>query len=116
MATPASRPHSPPPARLLVRGVNWLGDAIMSTPALARLREALPGAHLALLTHEKLAGLWEQHPALNEVITFAKNESPWKVARRVRAGRFDAALILPNSSRSALEAWLAGSPINVIPA
>ena len=105
-----SRPNSPPPARLLVRGVNWLGDAIMSTPALARLREALPNAHLALLTHEKLAGLWEQHPAINEVITFAKGESPWRVARRVRAGRFDAALILPNSFRSALEAWLARIP------
>ena len=110
MATRDTRPHSPPPARLLVRGVNWLGDAIMSTPALARLREALPGAHLALLTHEKLAGLWEQHPAIDEVITFAKNESPWQVARRVRAGRFDAALILPNSFRSALEPWLARIP------
>ena len=110
MATPDSRPHSPPPARLLIRGVNWLGDAIMSTPALARLREALPGAHLALLTHEKLAGLWEQHPAIDEVITFAKNESTWHVARRLRAGRFDAALILPNSFRSALEPWLARIP------
>jgi len=30
-----------PPRRILVRGVNWLGDAVMTTPALQRLREAL---------------------------------------------------------------------------
>ena len=35
------------PDRILVRGVNWLGDAVMTTPALQRLRQALPGAHIA---------------------------------------------------------------------
>ncbi len=101
---------SPAPTRLLVRGVNWLGDAVMSTPALLRLREALPHTHIALLTHEKLAGLWEQHPALDEIIPFAKTESVWQIARRLRAANFDTALLLPNSFRSALEAWLARIP------
>ena len=109
MATASSSPL-PPPARLLVRGVNWLGDAVMSTPALLRLREALPQTRIALLTPEKLAGLWEQHPALDEIIPFAKGESVWQVGRRLRAGKFDTALILPNSFRSALEAWLARIP------
>ena len=105
-----TRHASPPPVRLLVRGVNWLGDAVMSTPALLRVREALPQTRITLLTHEKLAGLWEQHPALDEIIPFAKGESIWQVSRRLRAGNFDAALILPNSFRSALEAWLARIP------
>ena len=35
---------------MLVRGTNWLGDAVMTTPALLRLREKFPGAHIALLT------------------------------------------------------------------
>ena len=38
-----------PPERILVRGVNWLGDAVMTMPALCRLREALPDAHIAIL-------------------------------------------------------------------
>ena len=46
--------------RILVRSVNWLGDAVMTTPALLRLREAYPRSHLALLTHEKLTDLWRQ--------------------------------------------------------
>ena len=39
----------PTPRRILVRGVNWLGDAVMTTPALMRLREANPVAHITLL-------------------------------------------------------------------
>jgi heptosyltransferase-2 len=47
---------------ILVRSVNWLGDAVMSTPALIRLRQARPGARITLLSPEKLAGLWEGSP------------------------------------------------------
>ena len=108
----------PPPAtlprrRVLVRGVNWLGDAVMTTPALQRLREALPAAHITLLTQEKLADLWQRHPSLDAVITFSGGESLWSVARRLRAERFETALVLPNSPRSALEVWLARIPQRV---
>jgi heptosyltransferase-2 len=109
MTNPPSS-SSPSPRRILVRSVNWLGDAVMTTPALQRLREALPEAHLALLTHEKLASLWEHHPSLDAIITFPPGESPWSIARRLRAERFHAAVILPNSPRSALEVWLARIP------
>jgi len=107
-APPPAR--TPPPRRILVRGVNWLGDAVMTTPALQRLREALPNAHITLLTHEKLADLWRRHPSLDAVMAFSPGESPWSVARRLRAERFQAALVLPNSPRSALEVWLAQIP------
>jgi lipopolysaccharide heptosyltransferase II len=104
-------PSSPlSPRRILVRSVNWLGDAVMTTPALQRLREALPDAHLALLTHEKLASLWERHPSIDAILTFSPGESPWSVARRLRAERFQTAVVLPNSPRSALEVWLARIP------
>ena len=96
--------------RLFVRGVNWLGDAVMTTPALQRLREALPDVHITLLTHQKLADLWQHHPSLNAVLTFSSDESPWSVARRLRLGSFQTALVLPNSHRSALEVWLARVP------
>jgi len=99
--------------RILVRGVNWLGDAVMTTPALMRLREAFPEAHIALLTPDKLAGLWSHHPAVNEIIAFDAGEGVLSTSRRLRAGRFDLALVLPNSPRSALETWLARIPQRV---
>jgi heptosyltransferase II len=109
MATPLPSP-TPAFRRILVRGVNWLGDAVMTTPALLRLRDALPEAHITLLTHQKLADLWQHHPSLNATITFSAGESPWSVARRLRAENFQTALVLPNSPRSALEVWLARIP------
>jgi len=100
----------PPPRRILVRGVNWLGDAAMTTPALLRLREKYRGAHITLLTPVKLRDLWQQHPAVDEVIGFDTGEGLFSVGRKLRAGKFDLALVLPNSPRSAIEAWLAHVP------
>ncbi|MCC7375045.1 MAG: lipopolysaccharide heptosyltransferase II [Verrucomicrobiales bacterium] len=101
------------PASLLVRSVNWLGDAVMTTPALMQLRRALPHTRISLLSPAKLADLWLHHPALDDVITLHPRENPWQVGRRLRSRRFDAALVLPNSPRSALECWLAGAKTRV---
>src|SRR5271169_2040924 len=98
------------PRRILVRGVNWLGDAVMTTPALLRLREKFPDAHIAILTPGKIAELWKSHPAINEIISIASDENIFDVAKKLRAGKFDCALVLPNSPRSALEVFLAGIP------
>ncbi len=99
-----------PPRRILVRGTNWLGDAVMTTPALLRLREQFPAAHIVLLTQSKLAELWQQHPAINETIDFTAEEGIFAIAKKLRAEKFDLALVLPNSPRSALEVFLAGIP------
>jgi heptosyltransferase II len=116
-------------ARILIRGTNWLGDAVMTTPALMRLREKFPDVHIALLTPEKLQDLWVNHPAVNETISFAPGEGVLSVARKLRRvgssrcddrtaqravpTKFDLALVLPNSPRSAIETWLAGIPQRV---
>jgi heptosyltransferase-2 len=109
--------HPPPstfhPRRILVRGVNWLGDAVMTTPALLRLREKYPDAHIALLTPEKLKDLWLHHPAVDEIISASVGESIFSLGKKLRAERFDLALVLPNSPRSAIETWLAGIPQRV---
>ncbi len=102
-----------PPRRILVRGVNWLGDAVMTTPALLRLREAIPAAHIALLTPEKIQGLWRRHPAVDEIIPISAEENVFAVGQKLRAGKFDIALVLPNSPRSALEVFLARIPRRV---
>jgi heptosyltransferase-2 len=99
--------------RILIRGVNWLGDAVMSIPALLRLREARPRAHLALLTHEKLAGLWQNHPAIDRVFTFSDADGVWSIARIIRAGTFHVGVAFPNSQRSAFELWLGRVPRRV---
>ena len=99
------------PLRILVRGTNWLGDAVMTTPALLRLREKFPDAHIALLTPDKLADLWKAHLAVDESISFSAGKGIFEVVSKLRsAAGFDVALVLPNSPRSALEIFLARVP------
>jgi heptosyltransferase II len=95
---------------ILVRSVNWLGDAVMSTPALLRLRQARPDARITLLSPQKLAGLWERQPFVDEVLTFSASENILQVSRRLREKKFTTGAAFPNSIRSALELWLAGIP------
>jgi len=64
----------------------------MTTPALLRLREKFPAAHITLLTPEKLADLWRHHPNIDSVITFTAGESLLSVALKLRSlnpKRFD---------------------------
>jgi lipopolysaccharide heptosyltransferase II len=101
------------PRRVLIRSVNWLGDAVMTMPAIQRLKEVHPQAHLAVLTAPKLADLWRLHPDVSEVIVHEPSNCPFVLFRQaseLRQGGFDAAIIFPNSWRSTLPIWLAGIP------
>ncbi|MBC8095152.1 MAG: hypothetical protein H7Y43_05020, partial [Akkermansiaceae bacterium] len=113
MNPPAPIRDLPSVRRIIVRGVNWLGDAVMTTPALMRLRERFPETHIALLAPAKLKELWLNHPAVNETIGIEVGESVFQVAAKLRAGHYDLALVLPNSPRSAIESWLARIPRRV---
>src|ERR1043166_9186503 len=103
----------PKPRRILIRGVNWLGDAVMTTPALHRLRGRFRQSQITMFGHEKLADLWLHHPSIDHLINFSAGESSWTVARRLRSQNFDFAIALPNSPRSALELWLARIPVRI---
>ncbi len=113
MPDPCPSLPTPSPRRIVVRGVNWLGDAVMTTPALLRLREHFPAAHLGLLTPVRLADLWSHHPAVDQVLTFQPGEPPWGVGRRLRAPGFDLGILFPASPRSAWELWWARVPRRV---
>ena len=110
MNPPIAIRHLSSAPRILIRGTNWLGDAVMTTPSLLRLREKFPEARIAILTPENLRDLWLNQPGVNETVSFSPGENVLAVAKKMRAEKFDLALVLPNSPRSAVEPWLAGIP------
>jgi lipopolysaccharide heptosyltransferase II len=103
---------APHPFCMVVRSPNWLGDAVMSVPTVRAFKNGRPDAYLAVLTPAKLAGFWQRVGEVDEVIAIEPGESIFSVAKKLR-GRFEVAVLLPNSLRSALEAWLAGIPRRV---
>ena len=95
--------------RILVRATNWIGDSVMSMPAVQRLREFEPEAYIALLCPARLHDIWRHNPFLSEVIPFDGVPD----INDLRKRRFDVAVIFPNSFRSGWESWRAGIPTRV---
>jgi heptosyltransferase-2 len=99
-------------SRVVVRATNWLGDAIMSLPAIRAIRGAFPAAHLAVMVRPWVADLYARERSIDQIVpysakTFAERRA---FARSLRAARYDAAILLPNSFDSALTMWMAGIP------
>ena len=105
-----------PPASLLVRATNWLGDAVMTTPALAAVREGFPDARIVLLARPLVAELFRHHPDVDEVMLYerpGRHEGALgrlRLAGEVRRRRFDGALLLQNAFDAALIAFLGRIP------
>jgi ADP-heptose:LPS heptosyltransferase/lauroyl/myristoyl acyltransferase len=97
------------PFRVLVRGMNWLGDAVMHLGALRDLKAGRPDLRLAVLTHPKLADLYRHCPWVDDVLEIPGGKSLWGAARMVRAWAPDVMVLLPNSWRVVCEAWLGGA-------
>jgi heptosyltransferase-2 len=93
------------PERILIVGLNWIGDAIMSMPAIQACRAENPNAHIGILVKPYLKPLWEMHEVPNQILSLEKMGS---TISEVRDYGFDTAYILPNSFRSALIPALAG--------
>ena len=98
--------------RILIRSPNWLGDAVMSVPALqAWQKHAAADQKFAVVAPANLATFWEHLPGLDAVLIAERN--PVITAANISNWRADTALILPNSPRTALEVVLAGIPCRI---
>ena len=94
-------------SEILVRATNWLGDAVMSVPALRAVRARFPGARITVLARPWVLELYRREPFCDEAIAVAGRLA---TVRELRRRRFDAAILLPNSFDAALVAWMAGIP------
>lgn len=105
--------------KLLVRAVNWVGDAVMTTPAIGAIRERFPQAEITILANPLVSQMFSPHSWVDRVITFDRNGAHkgiagrFRLASQIRKQAFDAAIILPNSFESALIPWMAGIPIRL---
>ncbi|MEE9608561.1 MAG: lipopolysaccharide heptosyltransferase II [Myxococcota bacterium] len=97
------------PRRILVRVPNWVGDAVMATPALRALRAAQPDAEIALEGRAALEGLLRGLPFFDRFLAAPSGpRGALARARALRAERFEWAVLLPDSPRAALAPFLAG--------
>ena len=102
--------------RIVVRGPNWLGDAVMCEPALSGLRRIFPQASLTWLVKPAVAELFANHPAIDCIMPYedrgrhAGFAGKWRLAGELRGARFDLAVLFQNAFEAALLTCLAGIP------
>lgn len=100
----------------MVRGANWVGDALLTTPALASLRRSFPQAYIVLLIRPELNGLFIANPHIDEVIPYRKEGyhqgllGMWRLAQELKRHQFDLAFLLQNAFEAAWIAFLAEIP------
>lgn len=104
------------PKRILIVNVNWLGDALFSTPLIRALRQKFPDAHIACMIVPRCKEILELNPRLNEVIVYDEDHAhkgfagKLKFIAQIRSKRFDTAIFIHRSFTRALFVFLAGVP------
>src|SRR5436305_15346479 len=104
------------PQRILIVQPSWVGDAVMATPTLRAIRNLYPQAQISFLLRRYVKPVYAGMPWADKLITYRTGKTKAKagkgqffeLAARLRARKFDLAILLPNSFKSALVCKMAG--------
>src|SRR5919107_2004657 len=98
--------------RVVVRGTNWVGDSVMTIPALRALRRVLPDANITLVIRPGTKGIFAEADFIDDILVYDR-KGALSVIPQVREWRrreFDLALLFQNAFEAALIPFLAGVP------
>ena len=96
-----------------MRATNWLGDAVMSLPAIRTIRQIFPHSHVAVIARPWVADLYARESSIDQVIRYTSAKglgAKRDFAAELRRQHFDAAILLQNAFDAALLTWMAGIP------
>lgn len=100
--------------KILVRGANWIGDAVMTIPAMRELRCLFPEAEITLYTRAWAEGMFRDADFIDKIVEIPNSDVSFRntvgEAKRIRSKRYDIAVLFPNSFESAAVVRLAGIP------
>jgi heptosyltransferase-2 len=105
--------------KILIRGVNWVGDAVLSIPAMRAVRRLFPEAHITLLATPWVSPVYSEVEYLDEILEYEKNgiHKGWaglgRLAADLKQRRFDMAILLQNAFEAALLTWRARIPLRI---
>jgi heptosyltransferase-2 len=100
-------------SKVMVRATNWLGDAVMSLPAIRVIRQVFPQAHIAVVARPWVADLYARESSIDRVIPYPAAKgigARLDFGRALQAENFDGAILLQNAFDAALMAWMANIP------
>ena len=102
--------------RIVIRGANWVGDAIMTTPVVRAVKKNFPHGHVTLLVKPWVAPVFQNNPFVDEILIYqdrGRHKKGWgtvRLSRDLRRHKFDFAVLMQNAFEAALITFLAGIP------
>ena len=93
------------PLKIFVKGVNWVGDAVIATPTLAKLRQTFPDAQITLMVRPWVAPIYEHNPDITNMWVLDEAASLtnfYRAVKMVRGEHFTIGVALPGSIRAGL--------------
>jgi heptosyltransferase II len=102
------------PKNILIRGTNWVGDAVICIPAMREIRHLFPEAHITLLVRPWVRDIYSAVDFVDEIIDYDKEgmhrgiRGFFRLIACLRKRKFDHALLLQNAFEAAFIAWSAG--------
>jgi heptosyltransferase-2 len=101
--------------RVVVRGTNWVGDSVMTVPALRALRQVLPEASITLVVRPSARGIFADVDFVDDLLIYDRR-NVWSVVPQIKEWRkrqFDLAVLFQNAFEAALIPFLAGVPLRL---
>lgn len=100
---------------IFVRATNWVGDAVMSIPALRALRERFQDARISILARPWVADLYRRESFCDELIPYTAGSltEKWQLGRALAPKAFDCAVLLQNALEAAALAFAARIPARI---
>ncbi|MFH1351799.1 MAG: lipopolysaccharide heptosyltransferase II [Pseudomonadota bacterium] len=102
-------------SRILIRATNWVGDVVMTIPAIEAVRENFPESTITVLARPWVIPLLEGHPAVDWILPLKKGRGFLsdlveiiRISVEIRRQRFDLAILFQNAFEAALLAYLGG--------
>ncbi|WCE08237.1 lipopolysaccharide heptosyltransferase II [Pseudomonas sp. JBR1] len=100
---------------ILIIGPSWVGDMVMAQTLFVCLKRQHPDCQIDVLAPEWSRPLLERMPEVRAALSFPLGHGAFELATRRRIGqelrgRYDQAILLPNSLKSALVPYFAGIP------
>jgi heptosyltransferase-2 len=106
-----------PIKKVVIRGTNWVGDAVMSVPALRELRRVLPDARLTLCTRSWAQGIFADADFIDDILIYDKHKPSFsnvlQQAKLWRKQKFDLAVLFQNAFEAALLAKIGRAKMRI---
>jgi heptosyltransferase-2 len=100
--------------KILIRSTSWIGDSVISFPALRELRRIFPSSELVLLVKPWVRDVYLEADFVDDILVHENGYGgTLKTVQAIRKSSFDAAILLQNAFIAAAMVFLAGVPVRI---